>query len=223
MNLPAILHEPSSVLASFSATVTSMQTRMKAELATARVSKKKAAELRITNDQEFEKAAAQLQSVLRRSDELEAERTRFTKPINDLLKQINGAFNPTKKEWDSVAELAKMATLAYMQARELAAQAAAAAAERLSNAVPVIGTTPAAQQYQALAAHGAQAAPTVSGITSVGTWTWELVDIRQVPPQLKFEVVDEKQVNALVQQWKEKLVVPGLRIFRADHLSVRRQ
>lgn len=233
MNLPVIYRSPDEVLEEAKPTFDAFIDRARAEYASdalqARAAKKIAAGLAILNDQAQAAAGAQLQSVMRHIDSIEERRTRITKPLNDLLRRINAAFAPAKKEWGEVAEIASSAVLGYTQAREAAAQQAAMAAQHLATTTQILGSAPAAHAYQALAAHAAAPTPKVEGISSTEHWTWQLAGNNDEERAAAFAAVpreflclDEKKLTQYAQMMKGVGNIPGIRIFRADFATVRR-
>lgn len=184
------------------------------------VRKKIAGELRILTEDALNQVGDQLRSTLKHVDDLEARRVAFVKPLNDLVKKVNGLFNGAKKEWEQVAELAEHAVLQYRASRHAASQAAAMTAQHMSATQSVVGTSSTAQQYQGLVAHAAAPQALPQGISAVEDWGWEVFDPSKVPDV--FKMIDEKKVNQTVAFYKGSTVIPGVRVFRKDHLSVRR-
>lgn len=214
------LQPPTSALQAFEAYLAAAKTRMEAQLKEALAKKPVAEATKIDTDAQLQATGAALQQTLAHADTLDAERELITKPLNALLRRVNAVYQPAIKAWRDVAESGKAKTLSYMQRREAAAAQAAAAAQQMAIQQVVVGPTPQAQAYQALAAHAAAPMPHVEGIATVEDWGWETVDIRQVPPELL--LVDVQKVNALVAAYKGAAVIPGIRVFRKDHLRVSR-
>lgn len=226
MNLP-VTRGPDAILVDAAAGVTDYLEQAKpaqiVDMKAALEAKGRAATFRIVSEGLLHWAGSQVQGVLRHKDEIEAARTRITKPLNDLLKKVNGAFMPRIKEWEQTAELLKMEILRYQREREAAAELARVAAQHLAQSTSVIGETPVAQTYQALVAQGS--APTASagdGVYGTSRMAWDVVDIDLVPPELVVRTANKERIDQIMAATNWAAQIPGIRVYRHDNIAVRR-
>lgn len=169
--------------------------------------------LTITNADEYQQAAAGLVELKGRWKTVEEKRTSLVKPLNDVVKSINGMFKPVLDSWDRTMDVVKRAMQDY-QVREAevqrkALEAAAALAQQ--------GQT--GQEFNALVAQGSALPTKAQGISTRSMWRWRVVDAGAVPRE--YLCVDQAKVDAVVKAQQDGAKIPGIEVYREEIMAVR--
>lgn len=174
----------------------------------------------IPNDAAYLSAGTFLQGVEKQIADIEAQRTSWTKPLNQVVKSINAFFKPARDEWELMSTDVRQAMVTYKLAQEQAKLAAQEQARQLQLTAPVTGVGEAAQQYQMLM--GFVGAPPVkaAGIAEREVWEWSVVDASAIPRE--FLCVDEKKVAAYVAEHKGTTSIAGIAVQKSGGLTVRK-
>lgn len=182
----------------------------------------------VTDDKSEVKAIDVVKRIKNFAKEAEDARTDYVAPFNEFVKRVNAAFKPIANSFAAAESKIKMKILAYQQKREAAAREAQRQQEEkyrqdLASQLhedDIFGgePTPLAAPPPTIIAP-----TTVSG--SVGTssqrknWTYEITDESLIPRQ--YLMVDEKKIRGYVTTFKEKAVIPGVRVYQETGLSIR--
>jgi len=169
--------------------------------------------LTITTADEYQQAAAGLVEIKGRWKVVEEKRTSLVKPLNDVVKSINGMFKPVLDSWDRTMDVVKRAMQDY-QVREAevqrkALEAAAALAQQ--------GQT--GQEFTALVAQGSALPTKAQGISTRSMWRWRVVDAGAVPRE--YLCVDQAKVDAVVKAQQDGAKIPGIEVYREEIMAVR--
>lgn len=169
--------------------------------------------LTITTADEYQQAAAGLVELKGRWKVVEEKRTSLVKPLNDVVKSINGMFKPVLDSWDRTMDVVKRAMQDY-QVREAevqrkALEAAAALAQQ--------GQT--GQEFNALVAQGSALPTKAQGISTRSMWRWRVVDAGAVPRE--YLCVDQAKVDAVVKAQQDGAKIPGIEVYREEIMAVR--
>lgn len=171
--------------------------------------------LELKSNEEMALASEMIKDVKRFFKEIDAERQEYTKPLNEMLGEVNGLYQPVLKKLTSIEAALKVAVGNYTRVQQeqqralLAAAAAEAAAQK---------TREQAEAVVQQALQVAQAAPPmkVGGVSVTEVWDFELVDTEQVPRQ--YLAVDATKVKAAIKAGVRD--IPGLRIFSKASVRV---
>lgn len=169
--------------------------------------------LTISTSEEYQQAAAGLIELKTRWKLVEDKRTSLVKPLNDVVKSINGMFKPVLDQWDRTMDVVKRAMHDY-QVREADAQRKA-----LEEAAKLAQQGQTGQEFHALVAQGSSMPTKATGISTRVVWKWRIVDAGAVPRE--YLCVDAAKVDALVKEAKEGVKIPGIEVYREDVMSVR--
>lgn len=169
--------------------------------------------LTITTAEEYQQAAAGLVELKGRWKVVEDKRTSMVKPLNDVVKSINGMFKPVLDSWDRTMDVVKRAMQDF-QVREAevqrkALEAAAALAQQ--------GQT--GEQFTALVAQGSAMPVKAQGISSRAVWRWRVVDAAVVPRE--YLSIDPAKVDAAVKAQQDGVKIPGIEVYREEIMAVR--
>lgn len=171
--------------------------------------------LELKSDEEMGLASEMIKDVKRFYKEIDAERQEYTKPLNAMLGDVNGLYQPVLKKLTAIEAALKVAVGNYtrVQQEKQRAMLAAAAAEAASQK-----TREQAEAVVQQALQVAQATPTkkVEGVSVTEVWDFELVDTDQVPRQ--YLAVDATKVKAAIKAGVRE--IPGLRIFSKASVRV---
>jgi len=167
----------------------------------------------IATSEEYHQAAAGLVELKGRWKAVEEKRTSLVKPLNDVVKNINGMFKPVLESWDKTMDVVKFAMTAYQQReadeQRRALEAAAAMAQQ--------GQT--GQEFHALVAQGSAMPAKAQGISNRVIWRWRVTDATLVPRE--YLCVDASKLDAVVKDAKEGAKIPGIEVYREEVMAVR--
>lgn len=155
---------------------------------------------RVDSPEEAQIAADLSRKVREAARAITSERDKALDPLDAAARTIRGWFDPTIKRCNSLIAHLKSEISTYQEAQR----------ERQQAALKAIAETKGSRE-EIVAAVSIPTAPP-AGVQERKQWTWELVDISQVPRE--FLCVDEKRVNAELRAIKDGLTIPGLRIFQ---------
>lgn len=167
----------------------------------------------IQTDEEYQEAAAVLTQIQTRIKEIEAERVKITKPLNQSLRAINALFKGPKGEYEKAKALFKARMQDFLKRKEEQRQQALEAAQQASDQGDQN-----AFYMQAQAAHDA-ATPFVGNVHTRDSWKFEVQDITKVP--LDFLMVDERKLRAFVNANKDSVAIPGVRVYKDTQVVAR--
>ena len=169
--------------------------------------------LTIHTAEEYQQAAAGLVELKGRWKVVEDKRTSLVKPLNDVVKSINGMFKPVLDSWDRTMDVVKRAMQDYQvresEVQRKALEAAAALAQQ--------GQT--GQEFTALVTQGSAMPTKAQGISSRAVWRWRVVDAAAVPRE--YLCVDATKVDAVVKSQQDGARIPGIEVYREEIMAVR--
>ena len=177
-----------------------------------------AQELVIFDEEDAKGANELLVFVASAKKKLEDQRVFLVKPLNDHVKDINGAFKEWVRPLDTADIVVRRKMLEFQQKLYQEAEALRAEAQRLEDERQALGE----ELLDLLPVVTAPVAPRLikgaSGSTSVRkTWTFEVTDDTLVPRE--YLVVDEGVISLAVRKGTRD--IPGVRIFQQESLAVR--
>ena len=188
----------------------------------------------ITTPDEYEAAALDLQSIKTAQKTLEAQRTKVTVPLNQVVKAVNELFKKPAEALEKAERIIKGAITTYQIAEErkrreqeaAAAEAARKEQEKLlaqADKAAAKGKTEQADALRTTAAsipqnvEIASAVPKVGGIAMRGTWKAVVKDKAALvsycaghPEWLHLLDVNEQALNGLARSQKSALALPGV-------------
>lgn len=177
--------------------------------------------LEINSDEDVERASEMIKEISTLKAQIEDQRTKITKPINDSLRQINAFF---KQFSEPVLEADKQIRSKVAQYRTIQEQERIKKQKELDK----IFKKQQAEINKIAEEKGIEApvivAPTVQeNAGQVGkvkfkkVWTFEIEDISKIP--VEFLMVDERKVRqAIVQDGRRR--ISGIKIFQEDKVSL---
>lgn len=196
----------------------------------------------IDSDVMYETAGEELNAIKRRAAELDEQRKRITKPLDDAKKAVMDLFRGPlevlalaegvvkRKMLDYRNEIARRAA-AEQAAREEAARAERERLEREAAQLAAAGRAEEAAVKKdiaslVVAAPAEVAAPRAAGVAVRETWDFEVEDKSKLiafvaanPAYENVLAVDEKAVRQLVLAMKDNLPLEGVRVFRKQSIS----
>ena len=137
--------------------------------------------------------------------ELEAERTKLTKPLLETKRGIDDLFKPAVGYWKAIEEACKVKIGAF---RKLAAEAQ----DRALAAVAASGGQ--ADASTLVVAHGANVLQLPEATREVVKWRAEIFDTGLLPEWCWKRVIDREAIDALVQAKGSDADIPGVRVYR---------
>ncbi len=162
--------------------------------------------LQIQGQADLEFAAELLREVKAKKRNLEDERKRATKPLNEALRVIRGWFKAPIEAYAGVEQKVKERIAAYHQAQ---ADAQRQALEQAGRAALTGHAQQAIQGMQQ--AHAAQV-DKVDGLSLREKWgDYQVVDISQIPRG--FLAVNDRAVRQYIQEHKDRAQIPGIRVL----------
>lgn len=168
-------------------------------------------EVATDDDQEF--AAEMLRQVKSTHTNLDAERKRATKPMNEALRVTNGWFRPALDALLECERLLKQKISGYLVSCETQNRVALAAASEAA--------TP-EQAAQAMAVVKEVAPP--AGVQVRKTWVWEVINADLVPAE--YWTIDASKIQdamrASVARDGTPEPIPGVRFVQEDRLAASR-
>ena len=188
---------------------------------------KQAQDIRVENADDYEAAAVVLQALTAREKEIEAKKSEMWEPLARLTKAVQTLFNPPLKVLDQAKKLVSGKMGAYAleqrnialakqrqvdQEAEDSRQKLFKKAERAEDA----GDFSKADILNARA-NSVQAptiepeTPKISGVSLRERWLFEVTDEAEVPAE--YRSVDEAKIRAAVNTYRDKLEIPGVRIW----------
>lgn len=167
----------------------------------------------VSTAEEYQQAAAGLVELKTRWKLVEDKRTSLVRPLNDVVKSINGMFKPVLEQWDRTMDVVKRAMYDY-QVRESETQRKA-----LEEAAKLAQQGETGQQFHALVAQGSAMPTKATGISTRIVWKWRVVDAGAVPRE--YLCVDAAKLDAAVREAKEGVKIPGIEVYREDIMAVR--
>ena len=169
----------------------------------------------IATEEDHARAGAILQVVKAQWNALEERRTAVTGPLNEALRTVNDWFRPVQGPLKDAERILKERISAFVLARKAANEAAMLAASEAAQAGD--GAT-------AMVHVGAiQEAPKLQGISFKEVWSFEVVNIDEVPRE--FMCLDETKVRDAIwyadTQKTPPRPIPGLRFFLKGQVTAR--
>ena len=155
---------------------------------------------RVSSPTEAQIAADLGRKVREAAKAIKDERDKALDPLESAAKTIRGWFDPTLSRCNALIVHLRSEIAAFQESQRT----------KQTEALKAIAETGAGREEIADAVAIKTAPPT--GVQERKVWTWELVDISQVPRE--FLVVDEKRINAELRTIKDGLTIPGIRIFQ---------
>ena len=160
----------------------------------------------ISGEVEYCAAAEDLGNVKRLLNDAEVQRKSLVDPLNQVIKKLNAIFKPATVVGESIESAIKNLLVQYDEARRKAmvieAEKLAKKAEKKSPEL--------AGDIRAMALT-APTVPVIEGVQFRTKWSYEVEDIEKVPRA--WLCLDETKVGAFVRAEKDKVVIPGIRIF----------
>lgn len=169
--------------------------------------------LTITNAADLDFAGELVKLAKARWKELEEKRTSVTKPLNEVLRQVNGWFRPAQEPLVRAEAVLKGKISAYT----LEQRAASEAAMRAAAAAMQAGDTEAAAEHVTAIAPAAKTA----GVSVQERWAFEIVDPDAVPRT--FCSPDEAKIRRVLTNPVHGLIpkVEGVRFYLDGKVVVR--
>ena len=192
---------------------TQLQEQAAAENARATMMSTSAQALFIQTDEEYQEAASVLTQIQQRLKEIESERVKITKPINQALRNVNALFKGPKGEYEKAKALFKARMADFLKRKEEQRQLALEAAQQASDQ-----GNQEAFYMQAQAANDA-ATPFVGNVHTRDTWKFEITDLTKVP--LDFLMVDERKLRGFINVNKDSVIIPGVRVYKDTQVVAR--
>ena len=186
-----------------------------------------AQQLEVVTAEDYEAAACILQTMNVREKEVAAKKAELWDPLAKLTKSVQNLFNPPLKVLDQAKRIVseKMGTYAQEQ-RNIALrkqqqadeEAEEARKKLLAKAERAADDGNHARAYVLEARAASVTAPTieedtpaVAGLHLRERWLFEVTDEAEVPAE--YRSVDEAKIRAAVNTYKDKLEIPGVRIW----------
>lgn len=161
--------------------------------------------LSVTNDGEYQTAAALLLQIKEKIKELDNQRKAFVAPLNDVVKKINAFFKAPIDAYGEV-ELSLKSAMGSFQ-MELARQRQAAL-EEAAKAAAAQKT----EDFSALMGAALDNAPVkAAGTFTRDVWRYEVLDPSLVPRE--YLMVDERKIGEVVRTLKGDVQIPGVRVW----------
>lgn len=202
--------------------------------------KKKISNYKIVDQTSRENASAFLSAVRNKWKELDAERDKFVRPLNEEVSSINNQFKAIQQPLVEFGEILKSEIKRDYEAQQLEQrrkeqlireeeQKRIAEAQKALKSKNELVRQEAAEKITAIQtetdAKINSAAPvktihTSHGSTSVKkVWKWKLIDFKKVPDNYK--VINEKMLNAVVKASSGNIEIPGIEIYSESNVGVR--
>jgi hypothetical protein len=159
-------------------------------------------EFKVCTQPQADKLGELLTESKRRYKELEAQRTSATKPLLEAKRNVDSWFKPATSALKKVETLLKGKLAAFMVEQERAKAAALEAGD-----------------HDTAMALAEPEAP--SNMSARTVWTWEVVDIDQVPDDYIVKTVNKAKVDAMLKATGGQGKVSGLKITESRSLTVR--
>lgn len=196
----------------------------------------------IDSDIMYETAGEELNAIKRRAAELDEQRRKITKPLDDAKKAVMDLFRGPLEMLARAESVLKQKMLDYRNeiARRAAAEQAAREEaarierERLEREAAQLAAAGRAEEAAVkkdiaslvVAAPAEVVAPRVAGVAVRETWDFEVTDksaliafVASNPTYEAVLAVDEKALRQLVLAMKDHLPLAGVRVFRRQSIS----
>jgi hypothetical protein len=167
----------------------------------------------INTEDEYQNAAASLVALKGRWKAAEDRRTSMVKPLNDVVKNINGLFRPVLDEWDVVMTVVKAAMQDYQQRKNIEQRQQLALAAQMAQQ----GQT--GVEFTALVAQGSAMPVQAKGISNRVIWRWKVVNAAAVPRE--YLCLDAGKLDTVAREHKGSVAVPGIEFYTGEILAVR--
>lgn len=156
--------------------------------------------LEVTDQDSADLVGEILVELKNKHEEIEEKRKEATGPLNKSLRTINSWFKPAKDAIEAAQKLLKGKVSCWYEEQERDRRAALASGN--------------------IAEAMTKRAPSVSAMTEKKVWTYEVVDIDEVPRELM--VLDDALVKSLIKDNDpETLEIAGLRIFQKSQMAMK--
>lgn len=159
--------------------------------------------LAVSTREQYAFAAEVVRDVATTLAEIEAERTKITKPQYDAWRATNDLFARVRKRYEEADGILRTKMEAFLSAENARENAVLAEV--------------AAGNVTALAALG-EAAPVVDGISTRSRTTYEVVDEAIIPDE--YWVLDTKAIGAAVKAGKK---IPGVKTIKSAAIAVEKR
>lgn len=181
-----------------------------AQMQMAKAISQQAAVIVINNREDYLAAGETLKVLKARWKAVEDKRTSLTKPLNDVLRNINGMFMPVLGEWDAIMARVKLAMQAFDK------QEADRQREALEAAAQLAQQGQTGQEFVALVQQGSAVPQQVKGISKRIIKRWRIVDASALPRE--YLTPDIAKLDAAA---KAGVAPPGVELYDEEIMSVR--
>ena len=171
-------------------------------------------DVRVEDKEGYGRAALMLTEIRTQKDMIESNRESFVRPLADYIKNLNLLFTPSLDFLKSAEEVLKRGLLGFRlfcrtQEKDNLAVAQKAAQNGDSDLFNSQMTLVSSFQL-----------PKIKNISFRDKWDFEVEDINKIP--LEFLKIDEVKLKRLISEKKEKVEIPGLRVFSKESTIIRK-
>lgn len=159
-------------------------------------------EIRDTEDEAF--AKQELDGVMTKWNELEAERTSATRPMNEALRKINGWFKGPLSHLKTLEQVWKT----KLRDRKLAADAEAA---RLAAEASALAQAGQLEEARTALIASATVPSSPSGVTVIDNWCFEIINEADLPRE--YTTPNLVAIGKVVKALKDKTKIGGVRVW----------
>ena len=164
----------------------------------------------IVSDEQCASVMELAKQIAKRTKEIDEKHKSFTGKLNEVVKDINGFFNPAIKEGEACRGLIERAVSAYkLKQEEVRRQAIAQVEQAAMTGAPVT---------QALAVAEAAQDFRMQGVSTKDVYDVEVVDINAVPAEF---LVRSVNMDLVVEAFKQGYAVPGVVVHKRKALHMR--
>jgi hypothetical protein len=174
----------------------------------------RAKEVVVNSEADFQAASQILVALREKRKALDDKRLSFTRPLRDVVNNINAFMKPPIALYEEAEKVLKNAMgdfkrrLAAAQMQAMAEAQKAIEQNNQQGFVTQMQTAAASQQPQAPGAH------------TRTTWKFRIVDFNAIPRE--FLMPDEAKIRAYVQSAKENASIPGIEVYPDENIVVRK-
>jgi len=184
--------------------------KIEADLAKAQalVEREHAVALTVTTPEEYRVAAEALKQTCAKHRQIDEQRKKATKPLDEAKRQIMDWFRPALDNLDSAISSIRRGLARYeAEQRERESAATVAYANERSEGAKL-------QLVKAFEG----SIEKIEGITPRTIWKFEITDEKLIPRE--YLLVDEKRIGQIVRAMKQDTVIPGVRAYAETSLAV---
>lgn len=187
--------------------------KIEADLAKAQalVEREHAVALTVTTPEEYRVAAEALKQTCAKHRQIDEQRKKATKPLDEAKRQIMDWFRPALDNLDSAIMSIRRGLTSYEAEQKKREDAAAAAYATAS------GAEREAAKVQLVATFN-NTVEKIEGVTKRTIWKFEITDPTAIPRE--YLAIDEKKIGAVVRALKADASIPGVRVYAETSLAI---